>query len=179
MPAVREETFGVHSDEDVVRIRQLTRQWAVALGFSLVDQTKIVTAASELARNTVVHGGGGTMRMEALQEGMRRGLRLTFEDKAAFRSRALFPWGGRRTSELYELQLRAGGIERADAHAPGTMENLVVSRGRVVIAVGSERHRLEPGDAIQFVADVPHTYENDGDEDAVLYLVMTYVIESE
>ncbi len=81
MPAVREETFGVHSDEDVVRIRQLTRQWAVALGFSLVDQTKIVTAASELARNTVVHGGGGTMRMEALQEGMRRGLRLTFEDK--------------------------------------------------------------------------------------------------
>ncbi|HZP37493.1 MAG TPA: anti-sigma regulatory factor [Methylomirabilota bacterium] len=81
MPAVREEVFGVHSDEDVVRIRQMTRQWAVGLGFSLVDQTKIVTAASELARNTVIHGGGGTTRMEALQEGTRRGLRLTFEDK--------------------------------------------------------------------------------------------------
>ncbi|AKF05633.1 Transcriptional regulator [Sandaracinus amylolyticus] len=103
---------------------------------------------------------------------------LTSHD-GAFRSRALFPWGGRRTSELYELHLRAGGIERADAHAPGTMENLVVNRGRVVIGVGSERHRLEPGDAIQFVADVPHTYENDGDDDAVLYLVMTYAIESD
>ena len=81
MPAVREETFAIHSDEDVVRIRQLTRQWAVDLGFSLVDQTKIVTAASELARNTLVHGGGGLARLATLQEGGRRGLRLIFEDK--------------------------------------------------------------------------------------------------
>ena len=81
MPAVREESLDIHSDEDVVRIRQATRQWAVDLGFSLVDQTKIVTAASELARNTLIHGGGGVTRFEALQEGGRRGLRLTFEDK--------------------------------------------------------------------------------------------------
>ena len=81
MPAVREESLDIHSDEDVVRIRQATRQWAVELGFSLVDQTKIVTAASELARNTLIHGGGGVTRFEALQEGGRRGLRLTFEDK--------------------------------------------------------------------------------------------------
>ena len=81
MPAVREETLSVHSDEDVVRIRQVTRQWAVDLGFSLVDQTKIVTAASELARNTLVHGGGGTSRIEEVLEGGRRGLCLTFEDK--------------------------------------------------------------------------------------------------
>jgi serine/threonine-protein kinase RsbT len=81
MPVVREETLGVHSDEDVVRIRQVTRRWAVDLGFSLVDQTKIVTAASELARNTLIHGGGGTAQIEALLEGPRRGLRLTFEDK--------------------------------------------------------------------------------------------------
>jgi serine/threonine-protein kinase RsbT len=81
MPAVREESLDIHSDEDVVRIRQATRQWAVNLGFSLVDQTKIVTAASELARNTLIHGGGGVTRFEALQEGGRRGLRLTFEDK--------------------------------------------------------------------------------------------------
>jgi serine/threonine-protein kinase RsbT len=76
-----EETIGIHSDEDVVRVRQVTRQWAVEIGFSLVDQTKIVTAASELARNTLVHGGGGTARLEDLAEGGRRGLRLTFEDK--------------------------------------------------------------------------------------------------
>ena len=81
MPAAREETLGVHSDEDVVRVRQATRRWAVELGFSLVDQTKIVTAASELARNTLIHGGGGLTRLEALQDGARRGLRLTFTDK--------------------------------------------------------------------------------------------------
>lgn len=81
MPAVREESLDIHSDEDVVRIRQVTRRWAVDLGFTLVDQTKIVTAASELARNTLVHGGGGVTRLEALLEGNRRGLRLIFEDK--------------------------------------------------------------------------------------------------
>ena len=77
----REETLEIRSDEDVVRVRQVTRQWAVELGFNLVDQTKIVTAASELARNTFVHGGGGTTRLEELADGTRRGLRLTFEDK--------------------------------------------------------------------------------------------------
>ena len=81
MPAVREETIDVQSDEDVVRVRQITRQWALDLGFSLIDQTKIVTAASELARNTVIYGGGGTTRFEALHEGPRRGLRLVFQDK--------------------------------------------------------------------------------------------------
>lgn len=81
MPTVRDERLDVYSDEDVVRVRQVTRRWAVALTFSLVDQTKIVTAASELARNTLIHGGGGSTRIEELLEGSRRGLRLTFEDK--------------------------------------------------------------------------------------------------
>jgi serine/threonine-protein kinase RsbT len=81
VPAVRDESLGIHSDEDVVRVRQVARHWAVGLGFRLVDQTKLVTAASELARNTLIHGGGGTVRIEALHEGGRRGLRLTFEDK--------------------------------------------------------------------------------------------------
>ena len=67
MPAVREESHDIHSDEDVVQIRQMTRRWAVDLGFTLVDQTKIVTAASELARNTLIHGGGGVTRLEALR----------------------------------------------------------------------------------------------------------------
>jgi serine/threonine-protein kinase RsbT len=81
MAPAPDETIGIHSDEDVVRVRQVTRQWSVAVGFSLVDQTKIVTAASELARNTLIHGGGGTARLEELTDGSRRGLRLTFEDK--------------------------------------------------------------------------------------------------
>lgn len=70
----------VRSDSDVVQVRQQVRSWAVEQGFGLVDQTKIVTAASELARNALVYGGGGTVRLEALNDGMRKGLRLTFED---------------------------------------------------------------------------------------------------
>ncbi len=79
MPTI--ETMSIQSSADVVLVRQSVRQFAVELGFSLVDQTKIVTAASELARNTLDYGGGGTVKLEALQEGMRRGLRLTFEDQ--------------------------------------------------------------------------------------------------
>jgi serine/threonine-protein kinase RsbT len=71
----------VRSSEDVVSIRQAVRQRAVDLGFSLVDQTKLVTAASELARNLVQHAGGGIVRVETISEGLRRGLRLVFEDQ--------------------------------------------------------------------------------------------------
>jgi serine/threonine-protein kinase RsbT len=77
----RAETLSVRSSDDVVRVRQLVRGWAVDLGFSLVDQTKVVTAASELARNTVDYGGGGTARVESLVDSARRGLRVIFEDK--------------------------------------------------------------------------------------------------
>jgi serine/threonine-protein kinase RsbT len=73
--------MSIQSSADVVLVRQAVRQWAVELRFSLVDQTKIVTAASELARNTLDYGGGGMVKLEALHEGIRRGLRLTFEDK--------------------------------------------------------------------------------------------------
>lgn len=76
------ETFPVRSGEDVVKARQVVRSRAMDVGFSLVEQTKIVTAASELARNTVIYGGGGEMRIEHLhQEPKRVGLRLTFEDQ--------------------------------------------------------------------------------------------------
>ena len=71
----------IRSSEDVVRVRQEVRRNAVEVGFGLVDQTKIVTAASELARNTLDYGGGGTLRIEALRNGPKRGLRLTFEDR--------------------------------------------------------------------------------------------------
>jgi len=81
MDIQRSETMSIQSSADVVLVRQAVRQWAVELRFSLVDQTKIVTAASELARNTLDYGGGGMVKLEALQEGIRRGLRLTFEDK--------------------------------------------------------------------------------------------------
>jgi serine/threonine-protein kinase RsbT len=80
MPLSRSDKVPVASDGDVVTVRQRVRALAVEYGFSLVDQTKIVTAASELARNTVVHGGGGIVEIDALVDGARRGIRLTFRD---------------------------------------------------------------------------------------------------
>ena len=81
MAVLRHETVQIRDSGDIVRVRQLVRQWALDAGFSLVDQTKIVTAASELARNTLDHGGGGTARLEALNDGARRGVRIVFEDR--------------------------------------------------------------------------------------------------
>lgn len=81
MPTTRADTLPIQVSDDVVRVRQEVRARAVEVGLSLVDQTKIVTAASELARNTLEYGGGGECRIEALQDGGRRGLRLTFEDQ--------------------------------------------------------------------------------------------------
>jgi serine/threonine-protein kinase RsbT len=80
MQTESDDTMPLRTSDDVVRVRQAVRTRAVANGFSLVDQTKIVTAASELARNTVDYGGGGEMRIEVLRNGQRRGVRLTFSD---------------------------------------------------------------------------------------------------
>ncbi|HZP40215.1 MAG TPA: ATP-binding protein [Candidatus Binatia bacterium] len=79
MAVVKDEVLLIRSGEDVVAVRQAVREWAIGVGFGLVDQTKVVTAASELARNVVQYGGGGVVRLEALN-GPRRGLRLVFED---------------------------------------------------------------------------------------------------
>ena len=73
-------TFPIASGEDVVRIRQVVRSATVDAGFSLVDQTKFVTAASELARNTLDHGGGGHVEIEAFEKSGRKGIRLVFAD---------------------------------------------------------------------------------------------------
>jgi len=81
MEIKKAETLPIHSSPDLVKVRQLVRAWAIELGFSLVDQTKLVTAASELARNTLDYGKGGAAKLEALLDGFRKGLRLTFEDK--------------------------------------------------------------------------------------------------
>ncbi len=80
MAVSKTDTLEVRSSTDVVLIRQAVRSWTAELGFSLVNQTKTITAASELARNSLEYGGGGTVTFELLQEGSRRGLRLTFQD---------------------------------------------------------------------------------------------------
>ena len=81
MAVLKDETAPLRSSDDIVRVRRIVREWAVSLGFSLVDQTKVVTAASELARNVIDYGGGGDFRIESLNNDARRGLRLTFSDE--------------------------------------------------------------------------------------------------
>jgi serine/threonine-protein kinase RsbT len=81
MSMLRDDTLSLRSSEDIVLVRQAVRAAAVDLRLTLVDQTKIVTAASELARNMLDYGGGGSVRIQGLQQDGRRGLRLTFEDK--------------------------------------------------------------------------------------------------
>ena len=81
MATTKTERLEIKMSDDVVRVRQQARILAVEVGLSLVDQTKIVTAASELARNTLDYGGGGVVSLDVVEQGGRRGLRLTFEDK--------------------------------------------------------------------------------------------------
>jgi serine/threonine-protein kinase RsbT len=77
----KQSELPLRAQEDVVAARQFVRSWAVELGLNLIDQTKIITAASELARNAVIHGGGGLIRIEIIRDTGKAGMRLTFEDK--------------------------------------------------------------------------------------------------
>jgi serine/threonine-protein kinase RsbT len=81
LSVLRTDEVPIHTDADVVRVRQLVRTAAVAAKLSLVDQTKIVTAASELARNTLIYGGGGQAVVETVNDGRRRGIRALFRDE--------------------------------------------------------------------------------------------------
>ncbi len=98
---------------------------------------------------------------------------LTSSDRK-FTSRALFPVNEPRRVEFYELRLSPGGVEHAEAHAAGTVENLVVAEGAVEIELGGHRHSLDAGDAIMFEADEPHVYRNRARGESLMYLVMTY-----
>ncbi len=92
----------------------------------------------------------------------------------SFSTRALFPLDQAHSAEFYELRLAARGVEVADAHAPGTAENLVVTTGTLEIKVGGASIELKAGDATYFQADVPHEYRNPTSHETIAYLVMTY-----
>jgi rhodanese-related sulfurtransferase/transcriptional regulator with XRE-family HTH domain len=99
--------------------------------------------------------------------------RITDAD-GRFSSRALFSPDERGTFEFYELWIAGHGREDAEAHGPGTRENLVVTSGRLVLELGKDRFELAKGDAIAFTADVPHAYVNPSSEECWMNLVMTY-----
>lgn len=123
MNVEKHDSLAISTNDDIVRVRQRVREWAVNLGFSLVDQTKLVTAASELARNTLVYGRGGTLLLEVVVNNRKRGLRLTFEDKGpgianvdlalkdgftTGNGLGLGLGGARRLSQEFELTSRPG-----------------------------------------------------------------------
>jgi quercetin dioxygenase-like cupin family protein len=91
-----------------------------------------------------------------------------------FTSRALFSPEEKGAFEFYELFLAAHARDDAEAHAPGTRENLLVTSGRLVLEIGATRHELATGDAIAFTADVPHAYVNPTNDECWMSLVMTY-----
>lgn len=123
MAIIRDDLLPVRTSDDTIRVRRVVRSWAIELGFSLVEQTKFVTAVSEIARNTMTHGGGGTARLESLHAGVRRGLRVTFEDNgpgipdvalaltdgfATGPGLGLGLGGAKRLSSEFEIDSRAG-----------------------------------------------------------------------
>lgn len=89
-------------------------------------------------------------------------------------SRALFPFEGSRNAEFYKMTFSAGVTEHSEPHPPGTTENLVVAEGRLRIGVGADDYVLESSDAIQFVADLAHSYHNPGEQTAIAYVVISY-----
>jgi transcriptional regulator with XRE-family HTH domain len=113
-------------------------------------------------------GGGGVQVLRS------ESAKLLTSHDGSFSSRALFPFDEPRRVEFYELRLAPGGSEKAEAHNPGTIENLVVSQGAVEIEADGKKEQLGRGDAIVFEADVPHVYRNRADQETVMYLVMTY-----
>jgi transcriptional regulator with XRE-family HTH domain len=117
-------------------------------------------------------GARGGTRLLSLAESKT----LTSQD-GTFSSRALFPFDAERRIEFYELRLAPKSAEHADAHTPGTRENLVVAQGALTLTASGEQHRLSTGDAIVFEADVPHVYENPGTTPTVMYLVISYAQE--
>jgi transcriptional regulator with XRE-family HTH domain len=131
--------------------------WKISRALEVPFSTLVTVAASRTA--TVMRAKGAKL--------------LTSSD-GHFTSRALSPFNAPRNIEFYELRLAGQGAEHAEAHAPGTTENLVVASGAVDIRVGKSKHELKQGDSISFDADAPHSYENPGTEEALMYLVMTY-----
>lgn len=110
----------------------------------------------------------GTMLLRASQT------RRLMNEKGTFVSRALFPLGGPRRVEFYELKLAPGAEEHAVPHSPGTTEMLAINRGRMEVRIRGESYSIAEGDVLTFEADAPHVYRNPTDAESLAYLVMTY-----
>lgn len=146
---------------------------------SQIEQGKSVPTISVLWK---IANGLNVPFSELLKEKNQDGIHLLkaeaskvlYSNSKVFASRALFPFLGNRKTEFYELVLKPGGLEVAEPHKPGTIENLVVVSGKLRLRVGEKVVELEPKDSVYFKADVSHEYSNPTDQETLMYLVMDY-----
>jgi len=131
--------------------------WKIATALNVTFAT--LTSAGAVGRTTLLRSGRA---------------KILSSSQGKFVSRALSIMDGERRTEFYELNIAAGHEEAADAHAPGTIENIVVLSGKLEIFDGLDWHQLAQQDAIVFEADLPHVYRNAGTSATIAYLVMSY-----
>lgn len=131
--------------------------WSIAQAFGV--HFSVLLATQRASSNQVLRGSEAK--------------RLVSPD-GRYSSRALYPFGEKPDAEFYELYLAGHSREDAQAHQPGTRENLIVTAGQLELHVGSTTYELQKGDAIVFTADVPHAYVNPAKAECWMYLVMTY-----
>jgi len=163
-----------HSLEKLAKLSGVSRAMLgqIELGQSAPTINVLWKIASALG---VPFSGLISARQEGSVHVLRAGqAKLLTSHDGAFSSRALFPFDSPRRVEFYQLTLKPGAVEKADAHNPGTVENLVVAQGTVEIEADGRRELLEAGDAIVFEADVPHVYRSKAGGESVMFLVMTY-----
>ncbi|TGN09131.1 helix-turn-helix domain-containing protein [Leptospira ilyithenensis] len=149
---------------------------------SQIEQGKSVPTISVLWK---IANGLNVPFSELLKEKNQEGIhvlkaensKVLFSNSKVFASRALFPFLGNRKTEFYELLLKPGGHEVAEAHKTGTTENIVVVSGKLRLRVGEKVVELEPKDSVFFKADVSHEYSNPTDQETLMYLVMDYTDE--
>jgi transcriptional regulator with XRE-family HTH domain len=163
-----------HSLERLAKLSGVTR--AMLSQIERGDSAPTITLLWKVARALEVPFAALTRGPQVHGTAVLRAARskVLVSQDGTFVSRALFPFEGQRKVQFYELRLAPGSVETADADSPGTLANLVVSRGTVEIGIEGKRHLLDTGDAILFEADVVHSYRNPCEIETLMYLVMVY-----
>jgi transcriptional regulator with XRE-family HTH domain len=153
--------------------RAMLSQVELAQSTPTINTLWKIATALDVPFSTLLRADATSDAPEATRTITRLAQQFTSNDGAMV-SRPIFADGACTRVELYELTLRAHCVERAEAHAPGTRERIVVTAGSVCVVVDGVAHHLSAGDGIAFVADVAHRYENPTDIDARMTLLMLY-----
>lgn len=167
--------------EAKLSLEQLSKRSRVSRGMlSQIELGRSVPTITVLSRIAAAFDLSATVFLSVQESGRatllkRETANLLRSADGKFVSRALFPFNGARRTEFYELTVHPGCHHPSAAHRAGTTENLIVASGTLEVEIVGERHHLSSGDALHFIADLPHAYSNPGLEIAMAYLVVTYI----